>query len=258
MLLKSIVLLPLLTTSGLTISSCEIQEPYIGPGGVGAKSIKVYGGDSVDKDCILMRFEDEQYIYIVVDQECDGHPDYVQRTPHGRRYMTRPRHRDMNDETDQPIALRLDALIDRSCDIEGELESPFETTTPLRWMHHNGLHDLEAGDAFVRPLRIHSLSTESGQADVTIGMTSDMTLPRFDLFGLRYAWFTAFEPVSKLECWSIRVQGDLSRVVRWLCACNVTEIVFDADGSRWTLVRNTELDAIEVRCDGVLRETIPI
>ena len=258
MLLKSIVLLPLLTTSGLTISSCEIQEPYLGPAGVGAKSIKVYGGDSVDKDCILMRVEDEQYVYIVVDQECDGQPDYVQRTPHGRRYMTRPGHRDMNRGTNQPVALQLEMLVDDSLHIEGELESPFATTTPLRWMHRNGLHDVEAGEAFVRPLRIHSLSTESGQADVTIGMTSDMMLPRFDHFDLRYAWFTAVEPVSELECWSVRVQGELSQVVRWLDACNVTEIVFDADGSRWTFVWNTELDAIEVRRDGALRETIPI
>jgi hypothetical protein len=85
-----------------------------------------------------------------------------------------------------------------------------------------------------------------------------MMLPRFDHFDLRYAWFTAVEPVSELECWSVRVQGELSQVVRWLDACNVTEIVFDADGSRWTFVWNTELDAIEVRRDGALRETIPI
>ena len=72
MLLKLIVTIPTLAVSSMFSSSCEIQDPYIGPGGFGAKSIKVIGGDNVDVNCIVGQFEDEDFVYIIVDQECDG------------------------------------------------------------------------------------------------------------------------------------------------------------------------------------------
>lgn len=259
MLLKMIVAIPTLAISSMFSSTCEIHEPYIGPGGFGAKSIKVIGGDSVDLDCIVARFEDEHHVYIIVDQKCDGSLDYVHRLGDNRKFQIKP---DARGPLLQHMVAHgsslLDDLVDRTLVLDADLVSPFAGTTPHRWLHAQGLDGLEPGDQFIRPIQLHHLSTSSWEADMTIGMTSDMVLPRFDDFGVSYAWFSLAVPDSNLECWSIRVQGDLSKIVRWLAASGIEEVDFTAQGHEWTLSWNEKLENVAVYRDGTLYEVFEI
>ena len=259
MLLKLIVTIPTLAVSSMFSSSCEIQDPYIGPGGFGAKSIKVIGGDIVDVNCIVGQFEDEDFVYIIVDQECNGSPDYLHRLGDNRKFQIKPSGRGPRL---QPILAHgsslLGHLVDETLLIEGDLASPFVGTTPDRWLHDQGLNDLDPGDQFTRPIQFHRLSTSSWEADVTIGMTSDMVLPRFDDFNVSYAWFSLAVPGTNLECWSIRVQGDLSKIVRWLAASSVEEIDFTAQGHEWTLSWDKKSENVLVHRDGTLYEVFEL
>ena len=96
------------------------------------------------------------------------------------------------------------------------------------------------------------------RADLTIGMTSDMIRPRFAEHQLAYAWFSATDEQSGLECWSIRVRGDLSNVVRWLTECGILDLHFHAGETNWSLTLNETRDAIVIRRNGELHEVIDL
>jgi len=259
MLLKSIVAVPVLVTSGLFSATCEVQEPYIGPGGFGAKSIKVIGGDNVDRNCIVAEFTIGDTVYLIVDQGCEGGLDYVHRLRDNRKFLINPESRGSAlQQLRRHGSSILEELVDASLVIKDDLPSPFIGTTPERWMHAQGLVDLDVGDEFTRPIQLHRLSSTSWEADLTIGMTSDMVLPRFDDFGVSYAWFSFTDPTRSLDCWSIRVRGDLSKVVRWLVACGIFEVDFTSQGHDWTLAWNEESGTVELLRDGTPYEVFDL
>jgi len=259
MLLKSIVTIPVLVTSGLFSATCEVQEPYIGPGGFGAKSIKVIGGDNVDQNCIVAEFKIGDTVYIIVDQGCEGGLDYVHRLRDNRKFLITPESRGSTMQRMRRHGSSiLEELVDESLVIKDDLPSPFINTTPGRWMRAQGLDDLDEGDQFTRPIQLHRLSSTSWDVDLTIGMTSDMELPRFDDFGVSYAWFSITDPGTNLDCWSIRVRGDLSKVVRWLVAGGIFEVDFTSQGHEWTLTWNEELEAVELLRDGTPYEVFDL
>lgn len=223
-------------------ATCEVREPHLGPGGFSADSIKV-SHDSVNVDCLIGTFRNDNHLHFIIDQDCDGVADFIKRSD-GVLYQVRPIRNGKG-------------AVDHSMIMEGSSDE-FSNTTPARWREEQGLARLEPGDRFSRPLRVHVLSTTEDRADVTIGMTSDMHVPCFHSHALQYRWVWMDDQDSEHDCWSIRIRGDLRSVVRWLHAAGVRTIRFGESERNQSLRWNDALGVIEVLRNGVIIDRVPI
>ncbi|HBZ97416.1 MAG TPA: hypothetical protein DEO57_06175 [Phycisphaerales bacterium] len=223
-------------------ATCEVREPQLGPGGFSADSIKV-SHDSVNVDCLIGTFRNDDHLHFIIDQDCDGAADYIKRSD-GVLYQVRPIRNGKG-------------AVDHSMIME-ESSDEFSNTTPARWREEHGLTRLEPGDRFTRPVRIHLLSTSDDRADVGIGMTSDMHVPCFHTHALQYRWVWMEDPDSDRDCWSIRIRGNLRSVVHWLHEAGVRTVRFGEDDRNQMLRWNDGAGVIEVLRNGVIIDRIRI
>lgn len=221
-------------------ATCEVQEPRLGPGGFSADSIKV-SHDNVDVDCVIGTFRNDNHLHFIIDQDCDGAADYIKRSD-GVLYQVRP----ILDGT---------GLVDHSMLIE-DADDPFAGTTAARWLTTHGLAGVGPGERFRRPIRVHTLSTSSGRAELTLGMTSDMQVPCFHTHGLAYSWRWLDDPDSDRDCWMLRIRGGLDGVVRWLAGSGVQAVEFRTASSLWALRWNRDDAVVEILRDGTIVERV--
>ncbi len=223
-------------------ATCEVREPHLGPGGFTADSIKV-SHDSINADCLIGTFRNDNFIHFIIDQDCNGTADLIKRSD-GMIYQVRP----ISDGK---------GAVDHSMLMPGTSDA-FADTTADRWLHTNGLADVETGERFVRPVRVHELSTGGNRAEITIGMTSDMHVPCFHAHALQYRWIWLDAPASEIDCWSIRIRGSLRNVVRWLHEAGVRSVRFGGTERDRMIRWNRELGVIEVLRNQVVTDRIPI
>jgi hypothetical protein len=256
MVLKSLVAVPLLATTLFAPVRCEAEgvdaNPYTGH--FHADRV-AFISPTPDYHCVhgvVGRFELDGESFAVIDFECDNTVDAVRRED-GLLILVVP-------EGSGRTAGDFDPLtdIDWSALIDDESPSPFIGMHTGEWMRRHALHALEHGDRFQQHIDIGDWSVDEWTADITLASSSDLERIDPQEHALAYRWFTATDDRSGTECWSVRVRGEMTNVMRWLIANGVHEIrtmhrMMDVI-CRWIPERRV----VECRRGGVLLATIDV
>ena len=222
MMLKTLSMVPLLTAALLAPMRCEAEgidaNPYTGWFHIDRIAFTTADPDYNCVHGVVGRFVIDQQTYSVIDFECDNTIDAVQRED-GLLLLVVP---------NRPERSRLDfdpmTDIDWDSIIDDGTPSPFLEDGEMNWLDHHALHELDPGELFSQNIEVQQWSIDEWTADVTLATSSRLHRIDPQEYDLTYRWFAAYDERRDTECWSVRVQGDLTDVVRWLIANGVHEL----------------------------------
>ena len=256
MVLKSLVAVPLLATTLFAPMRCEAEgveaNPYTGHFHADRVALIAPTPDYHCVHGVIGRFVLDGETFAVIDFECDNTVDAVRRED-GMLLLVVPEGLDRNVSEFDPLT-----DIDWNAIIEDGSPSPFIDIHTGEWLQRHALHELEHDAPFQQRIGVGDWSVDEWIADVTLATSSDLERIDPQRHGLAYRWFTAEDDRSGSECWSIRVRGGLSDVMRWLIANGVYEIRTMHQMMDVTCRLIPERRVVECRRGGVLIATIDV
>ncbi len=233
MAMNTVLILAMVGCSALIPGRCEAEDVHGSGFGLGGSARRVavlqplYDYDCVDS--VVCGFKLDGHLYQVIDLQCDRRIDYVLRDdglvimvlppieherPSTRSSPGEEEWLEFNPETD----ILWNAIID-----DGR-PSPFQWIDPHRWLHEQGLLELHEGDLLEQVIHIDEYSIDAWTADVTVMSSSRLKLPEIKPLEMSYQWYSRRDAETGIECWSVRIRGDLTSVSRWLAEAGFFEL----------------------------------
>ena len=267
MVMNTLLLLAVIGGSIVIPGRCEAEDVHGSGFGLGGSARRIAVLQPLhDYDCVenvVCSFKIDDHLYQVIDLQCDRKIDYVLRDDglvlmvlpplELERPSTRPgREGDATDEFNPEADILWDALID-----DGR-PSPFHLIDPHRWLQEQGLLELHEGDLLAQVIHIDEYSIDAWTADVTVMSSSRLMLPEINPFDTSYQWYSSRDVESGIECWSIRIRGDLESVSRWLAEAGFFEVHVAMDGIDCMCKLVTDRNIIEVHMGSNLVATLSL
>ena len=251
---RTLMAIPLLTTTVFVPLRCEAEgvdaNPYTGHIHADRIAILVPAQEQHCVHGIVGHFQLDGVGYAIIDFECDSTIDAIERED-GLLLLVVPNRGERVASDFDPVA-----DIDWNAVIDDGTPSPFVEEHAGEWLQRHALHELTHDVVFPQRLAVNDWSVDDWTGDVTLATSSMLQCIDPQEYGLNYQWFTAHDVRQDIRCSSIRVQGDLSNVIRWLIANGVRELRTLFHPIECACTWNPEHRIVECRRAGVLVFTI--